>query len=415
MTKRNVRYKCPFCDARMTRQDLVIHIDDKHRDVLPEDFSSFRYVFNYVNRKPVEYHGKCTECGKPTPWDEARGKYARQCGSKQCHDSFVKRSEANNLRVLGVSRISQSIEGQEKMLANRKISGTYKMHDGVEKTYTGKYEHDALEFMDKVMNIRSEDIQCPGPVLKYKYKGEDHFYITDFYYVPYNLIIEVKDGGDRPNNRNMPEYRAKQIEKEKFIIKNTDYNYLRLTDNNLAQLLAVFADLKMEMTLGDSSRVIHVNEASGSLIGLPPVGFNSKGSCLIVNYMQNNVFSGRDLNGHAIADSIKLDKLITRDKAGKLRKTDGKKFLENCKYSLYLVENVSEEALKTIEENLDEFVEEGFIYETIFNKKLYTYDQIACDEQAKPVEDYYHHMYKLQEAIRKDILGEGGMRWINIM
>mgnify|MGYP002627967299 CR=1 FL=1 len=37
-TKRNVRYKCPFCDKRFTRQDLVRHIEDNHMDVLPSSF-----------------------------------------------------------------------------------------------------------------------------------------------------------------------------------------------------------------------------------------------------------------------------------------------------------------------------------------------------------------------------------------
>ena len=59
---------------------------------------------------------------------------------------------------------------------------------------------------------------APGPILEYDHEGKTHLYITDFYYQPYNLIIEVKDGGDNPNKRNMPEYRQKQIEKEKYII-----------------------------------------------------------------------------------------------------------------------------------------------------------------------------------------------------
>ena len=73
-SKKNVRYKCPFCDKRFTRDDLVIHVTDTHTDVLPEDFTPLRYVFNYVNRKPIEYHGKCTECGKSTLWDEDKGR-----------------------------------------------------------------------------------------------------------------------------------------------------------------------------------------------------------------------------------------------------------------------------------------------------------------------------------------------------
>lgn len=270
-SSKNVTYKCPFCDKRFNREKLVVHVEENHENELPEDFTALRYVFNYVNRKPESYHGKCTECGGPTPWDENKGRYNRQCGSKTCHDSFVRKCEDNMLRKTGHKRISETEEGQIKMLANRKISGIYKFKNGKEKTYTGSYELKALEFMDKVMNIDPDDILCPGPILEYTIDKVKHLYITDFYYIPYNLVIEVKDGGQNPNNRNMPEYRAKQIAKEKYIIKNTDYNYLRLTDNDFSQLLSVFMDLKMQLVDNSNDRVIHVNECGNFDIHYNPI------------------------------------------------------------------------------------------------------------------------------------------------
>ena len=44
------------------------------------------------------------------------------------------------------------------MLAGRKISGKYKFRDGTLKDYCGSYELTALEFMDKVLEIKSSDI-----------------------------------------------------------------------------------------------------------------------------------------------------------------------------------------------------------------------------------------------------------------
>lgn len=262
--KRIVKYLCPFCDKRFIREDLVDHVEDKHEEMIPEGFTVLRYVFNYVNKKPLDYHGKCTECGGPTPWDENKARYDRQCGKKACHDSYVKKFEQNMMKTRGVTRISSTAEGQKKMLANRRISGKYKFADGGIKEYTGKYEHDTLEFMDKVLHIKSNDVLAPGPILEYTYENKVHMYITDFYYQPYNLIIEVKDGGDNPNKRNMPEYRAKQIAKEKFIIKHTNFNYLRLTNNDLSQLLSVFAAIKYQLVENSGERVIHVNEAMKS-------------------------------------------------------------------------------------------------------------------------------------------------------
>ena len=115
---RNIRYKCPFCEEKFTREDLVNHIEDEHEYELPEDFSAFRYVFNYVNKKPIDYHGKCTECGGPTDWDENKGRYNRQCNKKACHDSYIRKFEANMMKTRGVTRISATSSGQLKMLAN---------------------------------------------------------------------------------------------------------------------------------------------------------------------------------------------------------------------------------------------------------------------------------------------------------
>ena len=252
--------------------------------------------------------------------------------------------------------------------------------------------------------------------------------------------------------RSMPEYRAKQIAKEEFICKHTNYNYLRLTNNDLSQLLSVFMDLKMQLTDGSLDRVIHINEkadyatpkkckcgstdigtyikgepvficnscgrylgtvgdsakkikklseATGSLMGLPPVGTKGPDSVYVVNYMQNNVFSGEDINGLALADGPKLNKIITRDKQGKLKETVGTKFLSKCDYNLYKVSGITEEQKQTILNNMNQFVEEEFLYETLFNKPMYTYDQIACEESAEAIEDFYSHMNTYEQKVNE--------------
>ena len=56
--------------------------------------------------------------------------------------------------------------------------------------------------------------------------------------------MDIKDGGKNPNNREMPEYRAKQNAKEKAIASSGLYNYIRLTDNQFDQLIEIMLDLK---------------------------------------------------------------------------------------------------------------------------------------------------------------------------
>ena len=401
-TKRTVTYKCPYCTRRFTREDLVLHVQDEHEDMIPEGFTPFRLVFNYVNKKPLSYHGKCTECGGPTPWDENKGRYDRQCEKKACKESYVKKFEENMMRTRGVTRISATEEGQKQMLANRKISGTYVMSDGGKKTYTGSYELKALEFMDKVMHIKSSDILCPGPILEYSFEGKTHIYITDFYYQPYNLIIEVKDGGDNPNKRNMPEYRAKQIAKEQFIIKHTNYNYLRLTNNDFSQLLAVFANLKMQMVENTGERVIHVNENkfltemmnalnSGKVVGL------KDSDAYIVNYMQNNVFSDDTYNNAykvGISNSVRLDNIFGPDENGKFNKIDESTIKIADFYKIPI--SVGEASSK-LHSYIGSDVSNTFVYETLFNKKMYTHDQIMIESGVEKVKSFTELLSEAQK------------------
>ena len=388
---RNIRYKCPFCNNKFTREDLVNHIEDEHPYDIPADFTPFRYVFNYVNKKPLTYHGKCTECGGPTEWDENKGRYNRQCNNKACHDSYIKKFEANMMKTRGVTRISATASGQLKMLSNRKISGEYKFSNGEVKTYTGSYELKALEFMDKVMHIDPNDLMCPGPILEYSLDNNTHIYITDFYYQPYNLIIEVKDGGDNPNKRNMPDYRAKQIAKEKYIIKHTNYNYLRLTNNNLNQLLAVFANLKMQMVENTGERVIHVNEAtetpigemmnalmSGKVVGL------KDSEAYITNNLQNNVFSG----GIAVMDG-RLDSIFGINKEGvlvRLGEEESKSIIDNTK-TFYKLGN-RKEVSKKLKPVVGTKITEEELYETLTGIKLYDKDQIEYNLESVNIPDF---------------------------
>ena len=65
------------------------------------------------------------------------------------------------IKVYGKETLLDDIDWQnDKMLANRKISGKYKWSDGTYKTYVGSYEKKFLEFADKVMNIDSKDIMA---------------------------------------------------------------------------------------------------------------------------------------------------------------------------------------------------------------------------------------------------------------
>ena len=239
-------YKCPYCDAKLARWAVGNHIELNHEELVPKGMTANQVGFNTVNKK-IETHGCCVVCKRPTQWNEKNCKYDRLCGRPECREALREKYKKNMIKVHGKFNLLNDPTVQEKMLANRRISDTYRFTDGGRHVYTGTYERKALEFLDKVMGFHSRDILSPGPTLEYEYKGQKLKWITDIVLIPFNLIIEVKDGGANPNKRQMPTYREKQIAKETMITNLGKYNYLRLTDNNFEQLLDIIAELKMQM------------------------------------------------------------------------------------------------------------------------------------------------------------------------
>lgn len=256
------KYKCPYCQDRYIRKDLINHIDEEHEELIPDNFESAQVVYDIVNG--TKGAGRCRVCSRPTKWNSSAKRYDVLCERSSCKQAMREEYQKNMLRVHGTYNILTSDEQQKKMLANRSISGKYKFTDGGVVTYTGSYEKKFLEFADKVMQIPSKDIMAPGPTIEYEMNGEKHFYITDFLYIPYNLIIEVKDGGLNPNNKNTPGMRSSRqrtIEKERLITNRGEYNYLRLTDNQFVQLLEIFMDIKKALIEGNDDKIVRINES----------------------------------------------------------------------------------------------------------------------------------------------------------
>lgn len=260
-TPKNVKkYKCPYCEKRCERDKLQYHIGKDHQDMIPQDYTAARVAFNYLNKKT---EGHCIICGGVTDWNEDKKRYERLCNNPACKKKYVKMTEDRLKKARGVTKkeMMNDPKHQDEMLRNRSISGTYKFEDGGRINFVGSYEKNFLEFMDKYLHVQSRDIQSPGPTVEYIFEGKKHIWITDFYYIPYNLVFDIKDGGKNPNKRDMAEYRAKQYYKEKAIKDQGEYNYIRLTDNQFDQLIEIMIDLKDSMAVLDGPYYQKVSKA----------------------------------------------------------------------------------------------------------------------------------------------------------
>lgn len=336
------KYKCPYCDHRDYKEPLVKHIDKEHKIMIPKGFTSARLVFNIANKKD---HGTCVcGCGKETAWREDLWRYDRYATDK-CKEKYSKEMKQRMVKIYGKEHLLNDADMQNKMLSGRSISGVYKFSTGGKKEYVGTYEEKFLEFCDKVLNLRCSDIEQPGPVIEYKWNDETHFWITDYYIPAFNLVLDIKDGGSNPNTRDMEDYRAKQEKKEKAIADQNKYNYIRLTDNNFAQLMLIMAELKLRMCTqaNETDHIIHINESTSlqirpyeevkvkessneeeymhnlleAMIGITPQGKRIS-DVYVVNYMRQGTFE--DILGVSIGDPghPNFSGMLTTDSDGEI-------------------------------------------------------------------------------------------------
>lgn len=392
--KTNKRYMCPYCDTKFLRTDLIEHVETKHPEMIPEGYTAARVIYEIVNKKN---YGTCMICkDKVYEWDEKLCKYKNLCNKPSCREAVRKTSVNNMMRVYNKPHLLDDPTQQEKMLARRKISGTYKFStDGTVVPYTGQYEKKLLEFFDKALNVDGRDIQSPGPVFEYDYGGKKHFWITDIYYIPANLVIEVKDGGDNPNNRPMKSYREKQVAKEEMITDKGTFNYLRLTNNNFLQLFEILADIKYDIVEPDRGVKISINEntpvGTGAMGGVPPA---KSSNVYIVPTMMNSVFddeNDENMGIYALFDDIavlehcntlksaNLDDLLLPDQliyeySGSLNAPEFK--------------NTILQALKS-----GENVKDNFILSTLLNRKVLDPDEIIFSDQFKRLPPIYTDDY----------------------
>ena len=239
-------YKCKICGKKYTDiNTLYNHIEQKHGDMIPKDMTVEQY---YYFMKTGKRNGNCVMCKQMTTWNKNTHKYNRFCGNPRCKEKYVEIVKGRMIAKYGKVHLLNDPNKQREMLANRKISGKYRWEgSNIETTYTGSYELDFLKTLDIFFDWDPEDISMPSPhTYTYEYEGEQKFYIPDAFIHSLDLEIEIKDGGDNPNNH----HKIQAVDKEKERLKDEVmksqkmFHYVKLTNKNYTNFFDFLKEVK---------------------------------------------------------------------------------------------------------------------------------------------------------------------------
>ena len=246
-----VTQKCLICGLKFKNKSyLVSHIEKKHGDQIPKDWSPSRYE-NYL--RTGKEHGSCIVCKKNTDWNESTWKYNRLCGDPKCIQAVADKAENNCVNALGKGRkeLLEDPEMQRKMIYSKKNSGKYEWTNGDELNDNNYYDSSTskqfLEMLDVFLNLDPADVYSPSPnTYPYKYEGREHQYIPDHYIASLNLEVEIKEPKD---NQNMhPKIQAvdkvKEKLKDEMMESRKDVNYIKINGNDYAEFFAYVNYLK---------------------------------------------------------------------------------------------------------------------------------------------------------------------------
>ena len=283
--KKKENRRCLVCNKIFkSKNALVEHLENKHRDMIPEDWSARRYEC-YLRTGKVEGH--CIYCGEPTGFNEATGKYYRLCKKQECRKRCSDEADKNMIGVHGKTTLFNDPDFQRKVVYAKKNSGTYIFEDmddpniHYEAMYDSSYGRDFLEMCDAFLYMNGQDILGPSPhTYYYEYEGKTHFYIPDFYILSLGLEIEIKDGGSNPNKHPEVVRVAKVKEKLKddlmASLQSSGIRYIKICNKDYKEFFALLSELKAQDIVylprwaEPNSKVVPVSEDAREVVGTVP-------------------------------------------------------------------------------------------------------------------------------------------------
>ena len=230
--------QCYYCHKYFSvKAKAMDHLNKVHADELERDGLDAAKACYLTTHDSLQ--GKCCccpECQEVTEWSDRNGKPYRISNNPKCRARVAAVAKARLMNARGVDQhtLMSDMEHQREMLRQRRTSGVYRFQtDGGSVDYSSQLEKNFLEFCDRVLELPSNTIQDPPEAFEYFDPKENvkRFYAPDYYMPDYNLLIEIKDGGDKPNTnpKFLEETRYKVALKDAAMRKQDKYNFIRIS------------------------------------------------------------------------------------------------------------------------------------------------------------------------------------------
>ncbi len=329
-------FTCKICKERYkSLEGLYSHIEEEHEELIPKDMTIEQY---YYFMKTGKTQGNCVICKGATKWNESTQKYHRFCPNPRCKEKYKEEFKKRMIGKHGKVHLLNDPEQQKKMLANRSISGEYTWSDGSKKIqYTGSYELDFLKNMDLFFNWDPEDIIMPSPhTYYYEYEGDKKFYIPDVFIPSLGLEIEIKDGGDNPNNHHKIQAvdKVKEKKKDDVLTSQKSFHYMKLINKNYANLIVFLHDMKKDFEkYGDLNKIPRKFYIEDSYAKISNINTGKGGIELLQESTTIDVDNLESVGEGTISFSFIKDLVSTK----RMKYDDGKYFkdLDNFKYTYH--------------------------------------------------------------------------------
>lgn len=327
--------RCPYCSRYFGKKaECVLHIEKRHpQELLDSNLNAEQVLYQSTHGT---IHGKCMcGCGRDTEWNYKTGKPYKISPDPSCKKRIAEIANARNMRVYGKEKVIDDPEMQKKMLEARKISSTYTFKDGGKVKYTGALEKNFLQFCDKILELESRMVLDNPEVFHYydPKDNRDRFYIPDYYLPDYNLIIEIKPGGDHPNGNPayIEETRYKEFLKDEAMRKQSKFNYLKIVDKQygpfVETLFAIVHGTKPDDSDWNGSVRFIKESATNTEFNenLITETFND----LYVIIAEDNLTENVKVIG--MSESLHLARIYVSEAAGEMHEVDiNSKIFENC-------------------------------------------------------------------------------------